>query len=487
MQGEMGLPGSDVEAGSLPLLARPEAWARPARGMYLMALDLSALILCGTIAYVGWARPVHAQAAGLYTALIPLIGLFLIGYSLFGLYPGSGLGGVELIRRITLVTSYCFFSLAAATFALKLPHAYSRMTFAIAVLAALIVVPVVRYLAVHRARRWSWWRKPVVLIADDGQVAAAAAALAPAGGSDYEVVGIVHTRPDDWRGSVSGIPVLGPLSVVGEVARRGVSIAIVVAEHSNHMDLLDNLRRHFRHVLIVGSYSDVALERVQVRNLGRTIGIEYANNLLVPGNRILKRTLDVLGASAVLILSAPIIAVGMLVARLGSPGPALYYQVRRGFRDRQFRMPKIRTMYQDAEQQLTANLATSETLNRDWQDSFKLKEDPRVVPVAGTLLRRLSLDELPQLVSVLKGDMSLVGPRPLPDYHLEALSDRVRELRAEVRPGITGLWQVSGRSASGIAEQEARDEYYIRNWTIWLDVYVLGKTVGAVISGRGAY
>jgi len=487
LDGPLVLAKPNVAGNALDDLVIPGPWVGPARSLYLMFVDLVTLVLCGALAYYAWALPVHGQSAELYVQLLPLLGIFIVGYALFGLYPGLGIGGVEMLRRLTLVTLFCFVFLAAVTFALKLPHLYSRMTFAIVLVASLLALPWARYAALVLGRRWRWWSEPVVVIADPHEAERAITALDGSGKSDYHPIGIIIPRAAVHGGDIAAVPVLGSLDLAAAVAARGVSIAVVIAEHSPQTELLDQLRHHFRHVMMIKSFTEIGVERLKVRNFGGTLGIEYSNNLLVPRNRFLKRAVDILVGTVGLVAVSPVIGLGMVLTRLSSPGPVLYFQERRGFRGRTFRMPKIRTMVENAEEQLEEQLNSDPDMRRDWETQFKLRDDPRIVPYVGAVLRRLSLDELPQLLSVVTGEMSLVGPRPLPDYHLEALSGRVRALRAEVRPGITGLWQVSGRASTGTLEQETRDEYYIRNWTVWLDLYLVGKTMGAVISGRGAY
>jgi lipopolysaccharide/colanic/teichoic acid biosynthesis glycosyltransferase len=170
-----------------------------------------------------------------------------------------------------------------------------------------------------------------------------------------------------------------------------------------------------------------------------------------------------------------------------SRGPVLYCQAREGEGGRPISVWKLRTMRADAEAVLSGHLLQSPEAREEWRRYFKLRNDPRVLRGIGRLLRRTSLDELPQLWNVLRGEMSLVGPRPFPQYHLDQFPPDFRRLRTKVTPGLTGLWQVSARGKGDLATQEALDTYYIRNWSPWLDLLILARTVRAVILSEGAY
>jgi lipopolysaccharide/colanic/teichoic acid biosynthesis glycosyltransferase len=200
----------------------------------------------------------------------------------------------------------------------------------------------------------------------------------------------------------------------------------------------------------------------------------------------IKRIVDICLAAPLAIVALPIVAVlaGLIV--LVSPGAPFYRQERIGHRGKAIRILKLRTMYADAERRLEAHLAQDADARAEWGRFFKLRHDPRIIPLIGDFIRRSSLDELPQLWNILCGEMSLVGPRPFPAYHIRAFDPEFQALRASVKPGLTGLWQISSRSNGDIGVQKTQDSSYINNWSLWLDFYILLRTVPAVLRGDGA-
>ncbi|HKI86394.1 MAG TPA: exopolysaccharide biosynthesis polyprenyl glycosylphosphotransferase [Thermoanaerobaculia bacterium] len=466
-------------------------WARVLRAVVLVVSDLMVLAACAIGAYFTWARPVLGQSAAIYLPLLPLLILFPLAYGAGGLYPGFGVGAVQTLRRLSLRTSFVMLALMSFTFSLKVPHRYSRVTVALMWLGALFFVPLFRYLVLSAARKWKWWREPAVLVGRGELMNRLKEVLDAALSLGYRPVALVHTGQADPPLSLrssAGPPRDFEASEVPELGKRGIRVAFVVDDlPRGDGHLLDYLQQHFRHVILVHSMAAVPVEGVVVRDLGGSLGLEFTNQLLVWRNWLAKRLLDLVIGSFALFASAPFVAIAGLAIKLTDHGPAFYSQQREGLNGRTIRVWKLRTMYVDSSERLQRHLRSSDDARREWDRSCKLKDDPRIIPYVGKLLRRLSIDELPQLWNVVKGEMSLVGPRPFPDYHLEKFSPQFLALRSRVRPGMTGLWQVMIRSSGSIEDQELFDTHYIRNWSIWMDLYILAKTSTAVLAGRGAH
>ena len=466
--------------------ARTQKISRLARYVTLFLSDVLALLTSFAFAYFAWAHLVLRQPLLTYLELLPLLCLFPISYAAVGLYPGFGLGVAESLKRSSYSTSVSFVVLAAASFAFKADPRYSRITFAITWACSLAIVPLCRAFTCSLVSRFRWWREPTIVFGSLSQIELTVRSVNSAPSLGYDIGGAL-CQDDTLIGRVvQQVPILGGLELVPELTRRGVTTILAWDSPSMASELAD-LQQQIHHMLFMRDDGRLPVERVQMRNLGGVLGIEFTNELLRPANQVIKRAIDLLLAVSCLAIAAPIILVAGLVIKAASPGPAFFRQEREGLHGRKFSVLKLRTMQPDSDRSLGEVLTRDPELLREWQRSIKLSRDPRVIPLIGPWLRRFSFDELPQLWNVITGDMSLVGPRPFPDYHLRLLSPEFKRLRSKVRPGLTGMWQVSVRSGGSVAEQERYDNYYIRNWSVWLDAYILARTVTAVFTGKGAY
>lgn len=250
--------------------------------------------------------------------------------------------------------------------------------------------------------------------------------------------------------------------------------------------LLEGPLSYYRNVIIIPDVSELPSLWVGTIDLGGTLGLKISLNLADPVSRLVKRSFDLAATTLSAPFWMPLVGILSALIWLEDRKNPFFIQQRVGAKGEVFGTWKFRTMVPDAESVLQDALDNDPALKAEWERDFKLKKDPRITRI-GRILRKFSLDEIPQLFNVLRGQMSLVGPRPLPAYHEEEIDDRVLSMRRRVRPGMTGLWQVSGRSDAGTDGMEQFDSYYVRNWSLWLDIVVLARTFQAVSRSAGAY
>jgi len=241
----------------------------------------------------------------------------------------------------------------------------------------------------------------------------------------------------------------------------------------------------FPHLVLIPDLVGFSSLWVSAKDLGGVLGLEVEQQLLRRRSVWLKQVMDLVLLAIFFPLWALLMAIGAVLVKLSSPGPIFFWQERLGLEGRIFRVCKFRTMYVDAEERLQEFLAQDPVMQEEYERYHKLKNDPRVPPL-GRWLRKWSLDELPQIWNVLRGEMSLIGPRAYMPRELDDM-EGLESIILRVRPGITGLWQVSGRNQLSFAERLRLDVYYVRNWSIWLDLYILVRTIGVVWRGKGAY
>jgi Undecaprenyl-phosphate galactose phosphotransferase WbaP len=465
--------------------------ARPlATSLCLAAADGAAVLLAGWLGFALWnlvnsgitpANQFHPAASA---------ALFLSAYLASGLYAAAGLGPVEELRRIVLATVLVSLLLTAAVFLAKASGQYSRGAFLAAGALVLLFVPLARAALRRACAHRPWWGVPVLVLGAGRTARLLIRKLRAEPALGLKPVACLDDDPAK-HGDCAGLPVPGPLSLAPTLAAgRRIRHLLVAMPGLERRRLLAILERHasaFARVIVVPNLFGVASLWVTPHDLGGILGLELRQNLLNPGARLLKRLLDLVLAALLSLLALPVAALAALWIRRVSPGPVFYTQQREGVRGAPIRVRKLRTMHLNSDDLLGGCLEASPAAREEWRRFYKLKSDPRVLPGIGRFLRRTSLDELPQLWSVLRGDMSLVGPRPFPAYHLERFDADFRALRAKVRPGLTGLWQVSARSDGDLEVQRELDTYYIRNWSLWLELHILARTVAVVLAGRGAY
>jgi Undecaprenyl-phosphate galactose phosphotransferase WbaP len=288
-----------------------------------------------------------------------------------------------------------------------------------------------------------------------------------------------------------GVPVIGTLDDAPSVARNlGIRYAIFAIPNMPRERLewhLRRWRRIFPRILIIPELAGINTQWSEPRDLGGITGFESHQKLLDPMAALVKRMIDVVAATFGLVVAAPLVGACALWIRKASPGSPFYTQEREGRDGTILRILKLSTLFHTADEMLESHLSGNPSARAEWEQFCKLKHDPRVLPGVGHFLRKTSLDELPQLWNVLKGEMSLVGPRPFPAYHNSRFDPEFLQVRAQVRPGLTGLWQVTARSDGDLSVQQSLDSYYIRNWSLWLDIYILFRTVRAVLAPHGSY
>ncbi len=347
-------------------------------------------------------------------------------------------------------------------------------------------------LVLERVRRWGVHITNILIIGTNPRAVHFAETLESKLEMGYHVVGFVdHEWAGTRRFKESGYPLVADFAGLPAFLRHQVvdEVMIDLPLNSFYREVTDIVNRCLEQGVMVRFISDsfyllrnLKLSHSRLEKFGDDIVISVHNGAMGGWPIVAKRAFDILISFLLIIILAPVYLCVAVLIKVTSPGPIFFIQERIGLNKRRFRLIKFRTMVPGAEQQQ----ATLEPLNEVRGPAFKIKNDPRVTPL-GRFLRRTSLDEIPQLFNVLQGDMSLVGPRPLPvrDYH--GFNRDWHRRRFSVRPGISCLWQISGRSNLSFAKWMRLDMEYIDHWTFWLDLRILALTLPAIIKRQGAY
>jgi Undecaprenyl-phosphate galactose phosphotransferase WbaP len=419
--------------------------------------------------------------------LVSMIPVWVGLRAVLGLYPGYGLGQVEELRRQTFASIATITIIAMIAFRVGDLQSYVLL-FAWS-LGLLVLAPLTRHLVKRAMREAGLWGKPVVVVGADKAGAHVLKLLQQEQDLGFNPLAVFDNRVAPTGGALEGVPYGGTLSDATVVGRKhGIDTAIFAMPNTRreHLAKFVNLASvNFQQVIIIPNLGGITNSAVVARDLAGTFGVEIKYNLLDPWAQRVKRMLDVTATLIGGALILPLILSLCLLVRMESRGPVFYKDQRMGRDGRLFSCMKFRTMVLDAEDLLQRMLAENEEMRNEYLEYHKLRDDPRVTRI-GRFLRKTSLDELPQLWNVLRGDMSLVGPRPYLPRESEDIGTTQKEI-LRVTPGITGPWQVAGRNDTSFSERVHMDAYYVRDWSIWLDIVLLARTAWCLLFNRNAY
>jgi Undecaprenyl-phosphate galactose phosphotransferase WbaP len=422
----------------------------------------------------------HQLTLHTYSSLSPFLCAAVLAYAAFGLYPGVLLNPVDELKQTAVASTIFYLGLGASSFLYQDAKTYSRAAFLIGWAFTLCAVPAVRLTLRKFGSRLSWWGYPVIVIGTRSSVDQVARLLRGRPTLGLRVVGMVL---DDLDTSAF-FPSPRLLDLVASARALYGVLSFPNARQSELRQIVLRYSDYVPRLLFFPELAGFSGLRLSATDVDGRLALEINNGLLLQYTLWIKSALDLSLALAAGLLLLPVLVVLMILVKLSSKGPVFYGHTRFGRGGRPFKAYKFRSMVPNGDEVLRKHLAENAAARMEWAANQKLKCDPRVTAV-GRFLRVTSLDELPQLWNVINDDMSLVGPRPIVQDEAARYGE-IFDVYKKVAPGITGLWQVSGRNLTTYAQRVALDEYYVRNWSVWLDLHILFRTVTVVATRRGA-
>jgi Undecaprenyl-phosphate galactose phosphotransferase WbaP len=418
----------------------------------------------------------------------PFLFLFLIGFAINGLYPGLSLAPSEELRRFTLISFLSFLAMTATDIVDNSSWGPREWSLVASFACSVPVLTASRVFTRSRCARTRWWGVPVVIFGAGATGRTLVDRLQTCPWIGYKPAIMLDDDPG-LSGWYAGVPIAHPTSLGPEIARSfGVTTAIVAmpgVERRRVAEIIERYAKPFRHIILIPDFIGMTSIWLNVRDFEGYLGLSMSQRLMFGSNRVLKRTVEFFITILGLIIISPLFVLIAIAVKLDSPGPVFYGHKRLGRFEKEFTAWKYRTMRADADAVLESYLAENAEARAEWAEARKLKDDPRITRV-GRFLRARSLDELPQFWNVLRGEMSLIGPRPIVREEIEKYGNSWSVV-SSITPGVSGLWQVSGRSDTSYPERVELDLYYIRSWSLWMDLYIFFKTIWNIVSGKGAY
>lgn len=490
------VPG-DIGSGlpSLPqnvLPSRREGMRRFVRALQTglplaMAENLVAVFVLTLSAWVAGGFRFH-----LSEMLLPSLaysGLYFATCQLLGQYPATGRNPVCVLRRQT----YAIFCAGVGFVFLQMTGTFvvnSLSPFLIGIAGCVLILPLTRSMTRSHFARYAWWGERAIVVGTTRKALAIFDFLDDNIHLGLRPIGVVDDHPAEyWVNETNkSTRFLGVTSELREVCQQHDCHWVLATTGGRNQEELERFLKVcclVPNLIVV--HDNVALPSLWSDSFDAAgmPAFRIKDRLLHPMVRACKRLIDIILSACFLFLAAPLLAFITMLVKITSPGPTLYADIRIGRGGEKIRVLKFRTMVANANEVFEEHLKTHPDVAAEWAANQKLVKDPRIIPVIGQFLRRSSLDELPQLWNVLRGDMSLVGPRPIMLDEAEKYGD-VYPLYTRVRPGLTGLWQVSGRNRTSYEARLQLNAYYVRSWSLWLDYYILLRTIKTVLTGQGS-
>ncbi len=464
-------------------------------GLSLFIVDAVVLLFCIGLGFF-IVNFIDSQAINFksfinYSVYIPFI---LILFASNGLYPGIMNSPTEDIRHYFGCTFFSFLAIILTVYLTKkTDYNFLRgifedstgkaitLSFVIALPFCTICLPAFRECAKHYFSRFRWWGVPVIVYCDKTSSNFIIDKLISLKYLGYHPALIIDSSAKEIS-EYKNIPIYPPSDELhNQIKAHNIKQAII-CDYKGDMTYIMSA---YRYTTTVSKHQAFFTNTQQLKDIGGIIGFASINNLTFKRNLLLKRLIDIAAIVLTLPLVLPIMILLGILTKLTSKGPIFYGHKRIGKNGKEIKCWKFRSMCVNSQEILEEILATDPVRRAEWEKDRKFIDDPRVTKF-GKFLRKTSLDELPQLFNILFGQMSLVGPRPVTEPELIKYGE-YKDYVLSVSPGLTGMWQVSGRSDTGYEERITYDTYYIQNWSIWLDIWILIKTVWVVLVGKGAY
>jgi len=455
---------------------------------FLMMADMLSVMLCIGAGFFLIKVTYGRIAFKSFITYWPYLPAFIVVFGLFNLYPGASLAPAEELRRVTYSTLIVHTGIILSRYIYYLKFDTVSAALAISFVCSAIGLLVGRSITRSFLSVSGLGGIPAVIYGAGYTGRALVDRLIASKNACY--VPVLILDDDTEKGNeYRGIPIIHDTKAGPEIVKRfNIKIALVAMPSLSQQDLKTLITTSvsaFRYNVLIPDFISVTNIWMSVRDFGGILGFATSYRLNMFWNLWIKRFMDISIILIGSIIFFPLFLCIIILVKISSPGPVLYSHERIGQKGKRFMAYKFRSMVIDADEKLKQLLEQDSSLRKEWEENQKLKNDPRITAI-GRFLRKTSLDEIPQFINVLKGEMSLVGPRPIVDSEKEKYGAEFQRVFS-VKPGLTGLWQVSGRSNTGYADRVSFDTYYLQSWSVWLDIWIILKTIGVIVKGNGAY